>query len=206
MLITATGFNGSFPLSPKHNSLLTFLTVGIPTLALVAWAKPGRASNSRMIKKIMHFILPPGITLGLAGLLIFVINHVIPSMVTGEFSLFNQIGFVSDFLSLLKAQSALTTFLILCGLMLIVFVEPPSSFFAGGDKTRNDIKPLFLTVFLFISFTFILVDPSLSDFFEMSYLPYWNFLILLALSLLWGVLIIWLWRKKFFDRYLGIEE
>jgi cation-transporting ATPase E len=42
LLIAAVGaVDAGFPLAPKHNALLTLLTVGIPSIALAAWARPG---------------------------------------------------------------------------------------------------------------------------------------------------------------------
>src|SRR5207249_2931360 len=43
LIILATSLIGHpFPITPKQNALLALLTVGIPTLGLAAWAKPGR--------------------------------------------------------------------------------------------------------------------------------------------------------------------
>jgi hypothetical protein len=47
LLIVATQLVGvPFPVTPKHNSILALLTVGIPILAIAAWARPGAPPRS----------------------------------------------------------------------------------------------------------------------------------------------------------------
>ena len=36
-----------FPVTPKHNSILALLTVGLPILAIAAWARPGALERLR---------------------------------------------------------------------------------------------------------------------------------------------------------------
>ncbi len=41
LMILSVGMLASFPFSPKHITILTLFTVGIPSIALAAWAQPG---------------------------------------------------------------------------------------------------------------------------------------------------------------------
>src|SRR5262249_34816544 len=68
LLIVSVGIIGGFPFAPKHASLLALLTVGIPTLALAAWARPGLAPRGSLVRPLLHFVLPAALTLSLVGL------------------------------------------------------------------------------------------------------------------------------------------
>jgi cation-transporting ATPase E len=205
LLIISTEASGGLPLTPKHNSIVSLLIVGIPTLALVAWAKPGKVSRTSIGQKIIHFILSPGLTLGLAGLGVFVGFYLVPEILTGVFSLKNGIEFDASGMGLSTAQSALTTFYVLCGLLLILFAEPPSRLFVGVNKLSGDKRPAYLVTILLLVYGCILAVPIFSKFFELTPLVWWNYLLLIGLAALWGLLVRWFWRKRLLGRYLGIE-
>jgi hypothetical protein len=68
LLLIGTGIVGEFPLGPKHNALLTLLTVGIPSIALAAWARPGPALRPSALRQMLHFVLPAALTLTIVEL------------------------------------------------------------------------------------------------------------------------------------------
>jgi cation-transporting ATPase E len=47
-----------FPFSPRQSSLVTLLTVGIPTVALAVWAQPGPAQG-KLLLLLLVFVAPP---------------------------------------------------------------------------------------------------------------------------------------------------
>ena len=205
LLILATMAAGGFPLSLKHNSILTLLTVGIPTFALVLWAQPGIVPRSRMARKISHFILPPALTLALGGLIVYIGFLITPVILAGGFTLLSSLEFDPLGHELITAQTALAGFSIFCGLFLVVFVEPPTRFWVGGDKLSGDKRPAFLALFLFVVYCVILLVPSFRSFFELASLPWFDYLLLLGISALWGLGVRWLWRNRILDRYLGMS-
>lgn len=205
LLIIASGASGGFPLAPKHNTILTLFTVGIPTLALAAWARPGTTSRTQKTRRLVHFVLPPGLTLGLAGLGVFMGYQVLPAILTGKFSLNRGIDLETAGIPLNIAQSALTSFSIFCGLLLILFVEPPTRFWVGGDTLSRDRRPLYLVLLLFTVYGLVLAVPALRGFFELAPLSGWAYLILLGLAGLWALLVRWLWRSRILDRYISLD-
>lgn len=68
---------GGFPFAPKQSSLLALLTVGIPSIALTIWARPGNASKTSLVRSFVHFILPAALFLTLAALLVFLVEIVL---------------------------------------------------------------------------------------------------------------------------------
>jgi cation-transporting P-type ATPase E len=205
LLILSTGAAGGFPLTPKHNSILTLLTVGIPSLALAAWAKPGKVSPGNAARRIVHFILPAGLTMGFAGLGVFVGFLLGPALISGSFSASYSLEPDPTGTLLNVARTALTSFSILCGLLLILFVEPPTRFWVGGDRLRGDWRPASLALFLIVGYGLVLITPAFRHFFELAPLPWYIYILLLGLALLWAFLVRWLWRSRSLDRYLSLE-
>jgi cation-transporting ATPase E len=57
-----------FPLAPKHSALLSLFVVGLPTLALAAWARPSAAPLGSLLGMVLRFAVPAAATLTVAGL------------------------------------------------------------------------------------------------------------------------------------------
>ena len=90
--------------------------------------------------------------------------------------------------ALATAQSALTTFSVLCGLLLLLFVEPATEFFAGGSDLSKDWRPSFMALALLIVYIVILVVPPLRSFFELQLLGVLDYLAIGVLALLWWLI------------------
>jgi cation-transporting ATPase E len=52
LLLISIAFVGGFPFQPRQTSLLTFFTVGVPTLALAYWARPERVPSQSLIRAL----------------------------------------------------------------------------------------------------------------------------------------------------------
>jgi hypothetical protein len=103
------------------------------------------------------------------------------------------------------AQTILTTFLVFCGLFLVIFCEPPTAWWTGGDRLSPDRRPLILACILMALFIVILVVPPLSAIFALATLT-WQDMGLVALALLiWLPLVRWLWRINLLGRFLAVD-
>ena len=166
-----------FPFSPINSSLITLLSVGIPTFALAAWARPGKPEDS-IVRSVLHFVIPSAFTLSIAAIIIYVFFYS---------ATFNSLGGVristsqevitleletgvpiQEFMARIEtesvqiAQTALTTLMVFCGLFLVVFVEPPTRFFVAGDTYSGDWRPTILAIALLISFIIIIAGCTTS--------------------------------------------
>ena len=192
LLIISTAILGAFPYDPKQGTILTFLTVGLPSLALVAWARPGKVPRANlMIRRLLHFVLPAAVLLSLAGLGVF-LAYILPGM--GDE--------VADVTNLALARTGLISFSILCGLLLIPFVEPPSPAWAGGDRFTGDQRPGWLALGALAGFIAILLIPPLRTFFDLYPLPAIHYLLMAAGAVIWGLLLRWVWRSRVLERFL----
>ena len=118
------------PFTPKQNSLISILTLSIPALALALWARPGPVPRESLTRHLLHFIVPGAITCAAAGLVVYIYFII----ATGDIS---------------YAQSVLTYTMILIGILLLIFVEPPTRAWVSGDALSGDWRPTILAIFLF---------------------------------------------------------
>jgi cation-transporting ATPase E len=183
LLIVGTQIVGvAFPVTPKHNSILALLTVGIPIFALAAWARPGPAPRS-VIRSAAHFIWPAAFTVAMValGVYLFYLSE------TGDVGI---------------ARSALTTATVFCGLILICFVEPPTEFWVGGDELSGDWRPSVLALGMLASYGCVMAVPWLRQFFELTPLAAQDYLVIAVVVVIWAFLLRLTWRRGIFERVL----
>jgi cation-transporting ATPase E len=200
LLLVGTGFVDTFPFGPKQNALLTLLTVGIPSVALAAWAQPEPLLQSRPLSRVFHFVLPAAVTLSLVELGAHLIAYLSSQGALG--AVFSSASTPAQ--ALIVAQSAVTTVGIFGGLLLISFVEPPSEAWVGGDRLSGDWRPSLLALGLGLAFVLGLVVPQIRSFFALQ-LDVRTACLLAATAILWAFAVRWLWRTRLFERFLGVD-
>jgi cation-transporting ATPase E len=186
LLIIATQLVGAaFPVTPKHNSILALLTVGIPILAIAAWARPGAPPRS-VIRSTSHFVFPAAFTVSVVSLAVY-LSYL---GTTGELEI---------------ARTALTTATVLCGLVLIPFVEPPTEAWVGGDVLSGDWRPTVLALGMLLLYGVVMAVPSLRAFFELTPLRGWDYLLIGVVAATWALLLRLAWRTRLFERLLDLK-
>lgn len=207
LLVVSVGMIGGFPFVPTQNGLLALLAVGIPSVALAAWARPEPLPPGHTVQRIMHFTLGAGLSLAVFGLGLFAF-YSLPtealgfwnSLVQGFPSFAERAALVEN-----RAQTALTVFLVICSLLLVVFVEPPSRAWVGGTVYSGDRRPALLALGLALVLGLILGIPPLRAFFTLAPLAWWDHLLILALAGIWALVARWLWRWRLLDRLLRVD-
>jgi cation-transporting ATPase E len=186
LLIVATQVVGvPFPVTPKHNSILALVTVGLPILAIAAWARPGTPPRS-IVRSASHFVFPAAVSISIVALAVYLA----------------YLGTKGD---VGMARTALTTVSVFCGLVLIPFVEPPSERWVGGDELSGDPRPARLALGMLGLYLVIMALPSLRAFFELTPLPAWHWLLLAVAVAIWALLLRVLWRARVLERLLALE-
>ncbi|MCA9891617.1 MAG: HAD-IC family P-type ATPase [Anaerolineae bacterium] len=223
LLIVATAVVGiGFPFLPKHNALVAAFAVGLPTLALALWARPGQRKTTSILRTVAHFVLPAGLSITVFGLLVYfaafylglfelVDVEITPELIasfeeyTGiDYAITNADAYTQE-AAHLTAQTALTIFATWASLLLVLFVEPPHPIFVGGDVYSGDVRPTLLALLCFIGFTALLLIEPLRSFFELLALPLWGFVLLAIVTALWAVILRMAWRNHWLDRFLGVR-
>lgn len=186
LLIVSALVVGIFPLELRQGSLVTLLSVGIPTVLLAFWAKPGVVPTGALVRRLLQFILPPALLSSVLGLTLF-------------FGIYAWQG------NLATAQSALTSFLVFNGLLLVIFVEPPTAWWVGASTLANDWRPTLMAVGLMLCFIAMSLTPTLRELFALSALWPQDYALIGLATLVWLLLVRWVWRSHALNRYLDIE-
>jgi cation-transporting ATPase E len=204
MLVIVSAWTiGLFPIAVRQGTLVTLLTVGIPTILLAIWARPGVRYHTALVRRLAHFVLPPAFLSGVLGLVVFYLPLGIG--LTPEARNMGAEQFLSVFaLQIQTAQTALSAFLIGAGLFLVVFVEPPTPWWTGGDALSSDWRPTWLAVGLGVAFVIIMFFPDLRAFFDLAALPPLHIGVVLGCLLVWFVLLRLIWRREWLERWLGL--
>jgi cation-transporting ATPase E len=225
LLILSTSVIGiGFPYVPKHATLVTLFSVGIPTLALTAWARPGKVPRGSIIRSILHFVIPASLSVFLFGLIIYSTTYgyaysnfenqsiEVSQEEIDRFRASAGIDYPIDSnqeyfeeIATVAAQNALTTFTLLAGLMLVIFVEPSIPFFVAGEEASEDPRPSFLSLILFVGFVLILLVEPLRTFFELILLPAHWYVLLVGALLIWMITLRYAWKARWFERFLRLD-
>lgn len=222
LIIGITMLSIGFPFTTLQSTLLSFFTRGIPPLVLALAATPVRQTRNLM-QDILHFTIPASLTIFLFGLLIYIGAYYVADHRLAEAHLTQEavielgqhIG--RDYSGLrpeefhgivrvVAAQTALTTFFVLAGVLLMVFAQPPVRRLAGGSPYNGGKwLPTIVAGVLAVSYMVLLAMPRLRLFFDLVPLPLSLNLAIVIVTLLWGAVQLALWRSHVLGRFLGVE-
>jgi cation-transporting ATPase E len=194
---------GTFPLELRQGSIVTLFSVGIPTVLLVIWARPTPAPRSGQVPRLIHFILPPVITTSVLALLLFAGMYLLHHDHLGALNVLTGSSSAADALAI--AETALTTFLVCTGLVLIIFVQPPTRWWVGGNPLSGDRRPTCLAIGLLLVFVIISLVPGLRSLFLLAPLSVQEYALVLGTAVLWLFIVRWIWRTGLLGRFLGVH-
>ncbi len=176
VILAISLLNDPFPVTPKHTSLIALMTVGIPTLFIAIWAKPGRTGRL-VIPSGVYFVIPASLGIAAVGLVVY--EFFLPA--SGDVDL---------------AQTALTITATGCGLLIILFLEPPTEGWVGATPLSGDWRPAALTAGLFGLFAASMAVPTARDFYELTLPDVWGFFMIALVIIAWAYSIRAVWRAN----------
>ena len=201
-----------FPFIPKHASLITLLSIGFPTFGIAAWARAG-VPKTNQVKSSMRFVFPAALTMAFVAILIYmfyimtqylpVVEGIDPIADLTNASVESFVAEELDAISL--SRTVMTTALIFMGLVLILFVEPPTRFWVGGDDFSGDWRPTLAAFAMLITYFIIMAVTPFREFFELSPLRPIDWIFTTIVTLLWTACIWWIWRNNIFERFFGFH-
>ncbi len=197
LLLISIAFIGGFAFQPRQTSIITFLTVGVPAVALAYWARPGHVSHNSLFRSLALFVLPASLTFCLVAIGVY-LAVLLPALAT-----LPEPGNPYREGALPLAQTALTVFMVLCGLILIICVQPPWQ--ANRDSHHGNWYPTLLALGLFVCLVGVLFITPLRALFNLQALDAFDFLIVGGAVVLWGVLLLTIWHFHLFERFLQME-
>jgi cation-transporting P-type ATPase E len=191
-----------FPISPAQITLLTLVTVGIPTFGIALWTRPGPPPRS-LPRRLLRFVLPASTLLALAAFAVYIGVYTLhdldlPALRTGGVAAATSVP-QQD----LASREALTHVLVLGGLLLVLFAAPPGPWFAVVEEMDGDRRPAYLALVMVPIYAIVLTVPALREFFGMRGTLTVDFGIIVLVVLIWMYLLRWVWEAKIFDRFFG---
>jgi cation-transporting P-type ATPase E len=194
-----------FPLSPAQISVLTLLTVGIPTFGIALWTRPGPPPRS-LPRRLLQFVLPAATTLAFAAFAVYIGVYAIYDLDLPTLRAGGIAASVAVPTHDLASREALTHVLVLGGLVLVLFAAPPGPWFAVVEDMDGERRPAYLALAMVPIYAIILLVPQLRDFFGMRAVRSVDFGVIAAVVLVWMYALRWLWEAKVFDRFFGYVE
>ena len=175
-----------FPYTPKQTAVVTLFTVGVPAIALAAWASPVRIDRRRLVSTLLHFVVPAGWSLALVGLAFYLAYLVLGG-------------------SPELAQSALTALSVFCGVAVVLFASPPNRGWADVEAVIGGWRPVALAIVALSGFVWIAMDARASGFFDLAPLSERDIVFAAVVSIMWATALRWIWRAHLMERMLGLE-
>jgi cation-transporting ATPase E len=202
IIIAVTFVRGGFPFSPSTMTLLTLLTVGIPTFALALFAHAGRAPD-RILMPLFKFVLPATILMFLVAVLVYLVFYFLNDVDLDTLRHASAAEVNNPNVSGALAKDALTYVMILCGLALVVFTAPPNEWWAVIEETDHDWRPTAVSLLMIPLYIAILYYPWSRDLFSVRLLDWWHYAIIALAVVAWTFTLRYAWKNKIFDRFFG---
>jgi cobalamin synthase len=148
--------------------------------------------------------VPASLAVTLIGLLLFVVYCVpVFQVARGSVTVDELNATLKD--TLPRAQTVVISFLTVCGLLLVMFVEPPSRFWAGRDEPSGDRRPTWLAIALLLGLLTIAFVPTLSGIFDLRPVKPLDAVVIAVAAVVWVFLVRWAWRRRLLERFLGTD-
>jgi len=180
-LITAIQLVGfGFPIRGIQLTVITVVSITIPSLGLTLWAQSGVLYGKSLRKSLTHFVLPAAVTISIAATFIFFYFK----STTGDEEYFHL---------------TVTYALVFMGLMVVIFLRPPNRILAGGAPVSDDRRLAMMVIVLFVLF-FVTVAitvavPFLQETLLLDWLdPVQDYLIIAVVVVLWAISLLVIWR------------
>jgi cation-transporting ATPase E len=199
---------------------LTLLTVGVPTFFLTRWASPA-APDERLLANLGRFVVPAAIVTAGFGTAVYAILYEsvttfltsgsAPAHVIADFESYTglRLGTDPEFVSAaaaIGAQTGLSTFFCLASFILILFIAPPTRFFAAWTRPTGDQRPTLLVGVLIVVFAAVLFVPALSTYFGLTGPGQAVFNTVLPALVLWFAVLTLVLRLRLLDRILKLDQ
>ena len=196
---------GGFPFAPRQSALLSFFGATVPAIAFALWAQPGPTPKVGLFKLLARFVAPAVVFMAGIGTAVYMIwaipaENGVAAVAGATEKELAESGYP-------PAMTALTIFACFAAIFLILLIVPPTRWWSGGAPVvRNDWRMVGVVGFLFACMLVVLAVPLGRTLFEITALPWWQYLVLLGLAFVWSQLCLLVWKTHLLDRWLGSAE
>lgn len=190
-----------FPFTPTNNALAALFTLGIPTYVLVAWARPGAQSHRGLMRGLIGFIVPGACMMTLLALGIFLVFFA--RALGGAGRTMVTVGALRA--ATVTGRSAMTTGIVLGGLVLIAFLPMASRGWTATGTPRDRWRPVGLAFALLALYGGLLLIPRARRFLDLASVRPGEYFAIGAVVIAWAVLLGLVWRFRLFARLVQVE-
>ncbi|MGY1735714.1 HAD-IC family P-type ATPase [Geodermatophilus sp. SYSU D00684] len=216
VILAVTMLGLGFPYSPA-NVGLTLLTVGVPTLFLTAWARPS-PPDPHLLTTLWRFVVPAVLVTAAGGVAVYARHYTdllqgftddaVPSFVVEDFEAYtgvssDDVGF-AEAAATIGAQTALSTFVSYAAFLLVLFLKPPTRWFAAWTRPDGDRRPALLVLALVVVFSAGLFWPAFTTYFGLTEAADPVFETVLPALVLWFAVLTAAYRFRLLERALGL--
>lgn len=218
---STTSLGLGFPYTALQSTLLSFFARGVPPLVVSVTARPSQQQES-LARGIGRFTFPAALVMFVFSLVVYVGTFmavkehmmevpVSPEMIQGlRESTHNiyDVGTPEAFVhtvATLSSQTALTIFLSLSGILLMLFASPPTAWFAVATPATRSRLTVIAAVMLLLAFTGVLLSPTLSQVFELTPLPPSAYAVMGLVTFIWMLVQREVWRGRWMERFLDLD-
>lgn len=165
-----------FPFKSIQNTVIATVTVTIPAVGLTFWAAARVLDSTKMGRFLGHFVAPAALTMSAVAFIVY----------QYFLALSGEIAY---------AQLAVTYTLVITGLLLVIFVRPPTRLWAGGSPRSTDWRPTWLVLVLLFAYGLVVSIPLAQELLEISWLREpWHYLFILLVASGWAFTLRLIWR------------
>jgi cation-transporting ATPase E len=184
-ILGAVIIGAAFPVIPTQNVLPAVFTIGAPAFLLALWTRAGEAPGGLM-RNVLPFIIPASLTIGVVETTVY-------------------IAYLRTTNDVELARTMLTVVAILCGMLTVLYVRPPSPRWEAGAPLAGDWRVMALVVTQAAVVVLVFLSEGLRSFFDLSPLNPGDVVIAVALAAAWAWAIRESWRRRLMYRLLGLE-
>ena len=196
---------GEFPIALRQASLITLFAVGIPTMFLALWAQDGPTRRASIPSRVAAFVVPPALVTAAVGLLLFYAlllrNLAEEGIARGHWP---EAATTPVYAATLPvAQTGLAVFLVLSGLLLVVFAQPPSPWWAVVEALCHDRRPSILAASLAAAFAVGANWRPVASLFALAPLDPLDTMLITVAVAAWLILLQLAWRGHWMARFFA---
>ena len=174
-------YQGEFPYHPTHGSVISAWTIAIPNMFLATWAAAGMLTARGMRRRLGHFVIPAAIC---TALLAIVAQNIV----------FRQP------ISLEVGQTWVMYALLFAGWFRVLFLQPPTRFWVGGEELRGDKRIWWLMLATVSSYVLVTAVPLFAGWLRIAPMPSaWAYVFALIAAFAWAMVVRTVWRTRALD-------
>ncbi len=209
-------FFQTLPVLPQNNAFYALVSLSIPAFLMTVWAKP-REHKGDILPIVLRFAIPASITIAIFACIVYsiyylgVVGSIIhitftPEQLAGSWNLEyrgSSPPTVLEQTAELAARMALTYFVTLAGITLVLLVAPLNKWFSVDGSIHKDIRPFILVILLYAIVGSVFMVDEIMYLANLTPLRFIDMFFITGMVSLWFLFTRKVLREDIFSRFTG---